>query len=151
MPQHGSRLREQMNDEAGQISSEHHDIEALRVGVATEMADGTWEEARAAFGRFEAALAAHMAREEGDWFPALRRLQRGLGTELASLEKEHAALREEVRAIQKRLEAREREAASRRFDELVAALAAHDGREERLLGRALGAANERGGPGQRSA
>jgi hypothetical protein len=131
--QPGLALR--MRREARVISAQHRQLDEFHGHVAAALERAEADAARAAFARFADALEAHLALEDGLYFPALRGLRPSLGPELATLEDEHQRLRESLAVTARPIEAGECAAASQALERLASAMADHEGREEMLLAR----------------
>lgn len=138
-------LEHRMGREARRISGQHRQLDEFYAMVETRLQDRDAEGAALAFQRFRDALEAHFSLEDGLYFPALHGMRPELEEPLARLVREHGELRAQVEVVHARLGGRDLDAAAMRLDELVRALARHEGEEERLLA-GLGPARGTGGP-----
>jgi hypothetical protein len=109
------------------ISAQHRQLDHFYLRVASALEAARIETARAAFARFSDALEAHLALEDGLYFPALRGLRPELAEHLDRLEDEHQRLRERLGRVARGALDRER------LEGLADELADHEGREEALL------------------
>jgi hypothetical protein len=133
-----------MQRERRVISSQHRQLDDFTLRLAAALDSGDAGHARAAFQRFSDALEAHLALEDGLYFPALRGLRPSLSRDLESLADEHRGLRERVARLAQLVEAGRCEACLPSLERLAGDLADHEGREEGLLASPQ---NERpGGP-----
>lgn len=78
---------------ARKVATQHHLIESLLRGLRAAVDDRDAERARARRTSVARALDAHFVLEEEHYFPSLREVRPELGSELASLVEEHAAMR----------------------------------------------------------
>jgi hypothetical protein len=135
LEQPGLRLR--MSHEARRISSQHRQLDSLFALVADAVTRGAPREARDAFVRFGDALDAHVSLEDELYFPALRGLRPALADDLAALEQEHRAFREQTDALRRLFDtAYDSESLARceaPLERLVSAVENHEGREELLI------------------
>jgi len=122
-----------MQRERRVISAQHRQLDDFYVRLASALDGGDLAEASKAFWRFSDALEAHLALEDGLYFPALRGLAPALAGDLDVLCDEHQALRERLSAVARQLEVGACEACVRPLERLVGDLAEHEGREEGLL------------------
>jgi hypothetical protein len=129
--QPGLALR--MRRESRVISSQHRQLDGFYERVAEALERDEPETARASFARFADALEAHLALEDGLYFPALRGLLPRLAGDLEALCDEHQLLREQLAEVARLIDAGSCAACVRPLDRLVGDLAEHEGREEGLL------------------
>ena len=115
------------------ISAQHRQLDVLYLQVSTALHGGESERARAAFTRFSDALEAHLALEDGLYFPALRGLRPGLAGDLEGLCDEHQQLRETLARVAHSIESDACETCARLLHQFAGDLAEHEGREEGLL------------------
>ena len=115
------------------ISAQHRQLDDFYQRVAAALDGRESETARNAFARFCDALEAHLALEDGLYFPALRGLRPALGGDLERLEGEHQQLREQLAGVARSLERDACEPCARLLERLGDELAEHEGREEALL------------------
>ena len=99
--------------------------------VLDSLSAGQARRARSEFLRLHDALEAHFVVEERMHFPALHGLRPDLDAELAEFVEEHKTFRTALDAIASTLERRDLARAGKALDQLVARLAAHEGREEK--------------------
>ena len=95
--QPGLALR--MQRETRVISAQHRQLDDFYLRVASAVHGDQPDAARAAFARFADALEAHLALEDGLYFPALRGLRPALGRDLEALCDEHQQLREGLAGV----------------------------------------------------
>jgi hypothetical protein len=131
--QPGLALR--MRREARVISAQHRQLDDFHLRVACALARREADAASKAFARFTDALEAHLALEDGLYFPALRGLRPALAPALSALEDEHWQLRASLASAARPIEAGDCAAGAAALERLAAALADHEGREEALLAR----------------
>jgi hypothetical protein len=124
-----------MRREARVISAQHRQLDELHLHVHTALERGDAAAARMAFARFADACEAHLALEDGLYFPALRGLRPALAPELSALEDEHQQLRESLASAAHPVEAGDCAAAAPALERFAGALSEHEGREEALLAR----------------
>jgi hypothetical protein len=129
--QPGLALR--MQREARVISAQHRQLDDFYLRVSSALHAGDSERARAAFARFTDALEAHLALEDGLYFPALRGLAPALERDLEALGDEHQRLREQLASVARAIESADCEPCARLLGQLAGDLAEHEGREEGLL------------------
>ena len=129
--QPGLALRVQRG--ARTISAQHRQLDDFYLRVAAALDGGEAESARAAFARFCDALEAHLALEDGLYFPALRSLRPALERDLDPLEGEPQQLRERLAQVARSLESDDCPRCARLLEQLAGDLAEHEGREEGLL------------------
>jgi hypothetical protein len=122
-----------MQRERRVISQQHRQLDDFHVRLAAALDAGDAPGAQAAFYRFSDALEAHLALEDGLYFPALRGLRPALERDLEALSDEHQQLRECLVGLAKLVEAGRCEACLRPLEQLAGDLADHEGREEGLL------------------
>ncbi len=122
-----------MQRETRVISAQHRQLDDFYVRVAAAIDADAPEAARAAFTRFADALEAHLALEDGLYFPALRGLRPALARDLDTFCEEHQRLRASVAGVARLLEHGACAACARPFERLAGDLAEHEGREEGLL------------------
>jgi hypothetical protein len=125
------------------ISAQHRQLDVLYLQVDTALLAGESERARAAFTRFADALEAHLALEDGLYFPALHGLRPALEGDLERLCDEHQQLREQLSRIERAIEGGACEPCARLLHQFAGDLAEHEGREEGLL-----ASIQKGGNGR---
>jgi hypothetical protein len=130
-PEPGLALR--MQRERRVISAQHRQLDDFALRLAAALDAGEPPAAQAAFLRFSDALEAHLALEDGLYFPALRGLRPTLEPDLEALSDEHQALRESLVGLARLVEAGRCEACVRPLEQLAGDLAEHEGREEGLL------------------
>jgi hypothetical protein len=138
--QPGLALR--MQRETRVISKQHRQLDDFYRRVAGALHEGELAKARAAFARFSDALEAHLALEDGLYFPALRGLRPALERDLEALSDEHQKLRERLAQVGRALDRDGCEACAGLFGQFAGDLAEHEGREEGLL-----ASLQKGGTG----
>ena len=129
--QPGLALR--MQRETRVISAQHRQLDDFYLRVSTALHAGESERARAAFARFADALEAHLALEDGLYFPALRGLVPALERDLERLCDEHQQLREHLAQVARSIEREACEPCARLLERFAGDLAEHEGREEGLL------------------
>jgi hemerythrin-like domain-containing protein len=122
-----------MQRERRVISSQHRQLDDFTLRLAAALDAGEATDARAAFQRFSDALEAHLALEDGLYFPALRQLRPNLETALESLSDEHEALRERLTKLARLVESGRCDACLGPLERFAGQLADHEGREEGLL------------------
>jgi hemerythrin-like domain-containing protein len=122
-----------MQREQRVISSQHRQLDQFTSRLASALDSGEAAEARAAFQRFSDALEAHLALEDGLYFPALRGLRPALERELETLTDEHHDLRERLARLAGLIESGRCEACLAPLERLANELADHEVREEGLL------------------
>jgi hypothetical protein len=130
-PEPGLTLR--MQREGRVISSQHRQLDDFTLRLAAALDAGEAPAAQAAFRRFSDALEAHLALEDGLYFPALRGLRPALEADLEALSDEHQALRQSLVGLAQLVEAGRCAACQRPLEQLAGDLAEHEGREEGLL------------------
>jgi hypothetical protein len=130
-PEPGLALR--MQRERRVISAQHRQLDDFTLRLAAALDAGEAPAAQAAFLRFSDALEAHLALEDGLYFPALRGLRPSLAPDLVALGDEHQALRERLARLARLVAAGRCEACVRPLERLAGDLAEHEGREEGLL------------------
>jgi len=130
-PEPGLTLR--MKRERRVLSAQHRQLDDFCARLAAALDAGEAPAALAAFRRFSDALEAHLALEDGLYFPALRGLRPALEPDLEALRDEHAALRERLADLGHLVEAGRCEACLWSLGQLAGDLAEHEGREEGLL------------------
>ncbi len=128
-------LRPRMGREARRISSQHRQLDTLFELLQGALIRRAAEDARASFTRFCDALDAHFSLEDGFYFPAVHGMHPQLQAQLSALSEEHAGFRAELEALGPVLEGGAFEDAGRRLEALAERLAAHEEREEALVGR----------------
>jgi hypothetical protein len=130
-PEPGLALR--MQRERRVISAQHRQLDDFALRLAAALDAGEPPAAQAAFLRFSDALEAHLALEDGLYFPALRGLRPTLEPDLEALSDEHQTLRESLVGLARLVEAGRCEACVKPLERLAGDLAEHEGREEGLL------------------
>jgi len=115
------------------ISAQHRQLDDFYLRVAGALDGGEAERAQAAFARFCDALEAHLALEDGLYFPALRGLRPALSDILERLCDEHQRLREQLARVARSIENDACEVCAQLLERLAGDLAEHEGREEELL------------------
>ena len=136
-------LEFRMRRESRVISAQHRQLDEFYRRVAEALDGGQVEAARAAFTRFSDALEAHLALEDGLYFPALRGLRPALERDLELLCDEHQQLRDHLVRVARSVESGACEPCARLLQLLAGDLADHEGREEGLL-----ASIQKGGNGR---
>jgi hypothetical protein len=131
-----------MRREARVISLQHRALDEFYVRLAAAVDGEDADACRAAFARFADALEAHLALEDGLYFPALRGLRPSLGPDLEALCDEHQALRERLAELGLLVETGRCAECAQPLERLGGDIAEHEGREEGLL-----AAIQKGGTG----
>lgn len=129
--QPGLALR--MKREARVISAQHRQLDDFYARVADAVHGNQPEAARTAFARFADALEAHLALEDGLYFPALRGLRPSLGRDLEALCDEHQQLREGLARVGRLIDAGVCADCAPPLERLAGDIAEHEGREEGLL------------------
>jgi iron-sulfur cluster repair protein YtfE (RIC family) len=129
--QPGLALR--MQRERRVISAQHRQLDDFYHRVASAVHGDLPDAARAAFARFADALEAHLALEDGLYFPALRGLRPALGVDLEALCDEHQRLREALARLARLIEAGPCAPCAAPLERLAGDIAEHEGREEGLL------------------
>jgi iron-sulfur cluster repair protein YtfE (RIC family) len=129
--QPGLALR--MKREARVISAQHRQLDEFYARVAEAVHANQPEGARTAFARFADALEAHLALEDGLYFPALRGLRPSLGRDLEALSDEHQQLREGLARVARLVDAGVCADCAPPLERLAGDIAEHEGREEGLL------------------
>jgi hypothetical protein len=129
--QPGLALR--MQRERRVISAQHRQLDDFHAHVVAAIEGDRPDVARSAFARFADALEAHLALEDGLYFPALRGLRPALERDLEALCDEHERLRERLADVARRIEAGVCAECARPLDRLAGELADHERREELLL------------------
>jgi len=114
------------------ISAQHRQLDDFYLRVAAALEGGEAETARAALARFGDALEAHLALEDGLYFPALRGLRPELANDLERLCDEHQQLRERLARVARSIES-DLCGSAQLLEQLAGDLAEHEGREEGLL------------------
>ena len=122
-----------MQRERRVISAQHRQLDEFYVRLAAALDGVDLADASKAFWRFSDALEAHLALEDGLYFPALRGLEPALTRDLEALCDEHQALRGRQAAVGRQLDAGSCAECVRPLERLVGDLAEHEGREEGLL------------------
>jgi iron-sulfur cluster repair protein YtfE (RIC family) len=129
--QPGLALR--MQRERRVISAQHRQLDDFYHRVASAVHGDQPDAARAAFARFADALEAHLALEDGLYFPALRGLRPALGSDLEALCDEHQRLREALAGVARLIDAGTCAQCAAPLERLAGDIAEHEGREEGLL------------------
>ena len=132
-------LRRRVGIEARRISSQHRQLDQFYGMLAEALRRERPAEVRSAFQRFRDALEAHFTMEDEIHFPALHGLRPDLEPQLSALVTEHGAFREQLESLQGHFDRSELDPGAGLLDELVTRLAAHEGREEKLLADLPGA------------
>jgi hypothetical protein len=122
-----------MQREARVISAQHRQLDDFYARVVAALQQESARAARSAFARFADALEAHLALEDGLYFPALRGLRPALAPDLEALCDEHQQLRERLADVARRIDAGACAECARPLEGLADAMADHEMREERLL------------------
>jgi hypothetical protein len=130
-PQPGLALR--MQRERRVISAQHRQLDDFYARLAAALAARDAPATRAAFERFSDALEAHLALEDGFYFPALGGLRPALEPDLAALCAEHRSLRRRVLDVTRLIAAGDCERCVPALEQLAGELAEHEVREEGLL------------------
>ena len=115
------------------ISAQHRQLDDFYLRLATAVDEGDAGAARVAFARFCDALEAHLALEDGLYFPALRGLRPTLANDLERLCDEHQLLRERLARVAHSIESEAPGPCAPLLEQLAGELAEHEGREEGLL------------------
>ena len=115
------------------ISAQHRQLDDFYLRVAAALDGGELATARAAFARFCDALEAHLALEDGLYFPALRGLRPTLERDLAQLEDEHQRLRQQLAQLARSIERDDCPRCANLLERFAGDMAEHEGREEGLL------------------
>ena len=129
--QPGLALR--MRREVRVISAQHRQLDEFYARVADAVHGNQPDAARASFARFADGLEAHLALEDGLYFPALRGLRPALGPDLEALCDEHRQLRESLAGVARLFDAGVCADCARPLERLGGDIAEHEGREEGLL------------------
>ena len=131
---HQPGLALRMQREIRVIAAQHRQLDAFYARVAAAVHGDEPDEARTAFARFADALEAHFALEDGLYFPALCGLRPSFARHLESLSDEHQQIRERLAGVARLVEAGVCAECARPLEGLAGDIAAHEGREEELLG-----------------
>jgi hypothetical protein len=116
------------------ISAEHSRLSALFEETRAALLGGDGREvARAALGRFVAAVETHLVREESLYYPTIWALRPEFKSSLLGLIGSHPVLRLLLAAIAEALDAETLEDAKRCFDQFVDSYSQHEAAEEELL------------------
>jgi len=150
MAVHQRGLRRRVEIESRRIPAQHRQLDQLYGALIDALEHrGAQAAAAAAFRRFQDACRAHFAMEDEVYFPALHGLRPELDADLAALVEEHRALTATLEELEALFEAGRLAEAEEGLDRLVPRLAAHEGREERLLDGLRGGGEGRGAPSER--
>jgi len=122
-----------MQREARVISSQHRQLDDFYRRVADAVHGDQPDTARAVFARFADALEAHLALEDGLYFPALLGLRPSLARDLEALCDEHQQIRERLADVARLIDAGVCAECARPLERLAGDIAEHEGREEGLL------------------
>lgn len=126
-------LERRIDRESRRISNQHRQLDEFYAMVEASIAAGRARRARSEFVRFQDALEAHFQVEERIHFPAVHGFRPELDAELAELVEEHRGFRAQLSQIARYFEAEDLERSAAALDDLVVDLAAHEGREERMI------------------
>ena len=126
-------LKHRLAGEARRISSQHDQLNEFCARVAEALGDGDAAAVRAGFQRLHDALEAHFSMEDRVHFPALHGLRPELESEIMGLAEEHVGLRADMEDLDALFTAGRLEDAAPLFEDLIAALVAHERAEEKLL------------------
>jgi hemerythrin superfamily protein len=111
-----------------------HDVSSDHLlQLRTDVDRGHFVEAAPVFARFRAFLLQHQRVEETRLFPLLPEAAPGIAAVLAQLGRDHALIRVELEAMDRALEANDRQLFLRAFDRLGEVMAPHEALEERVL------------------
>lgn len=113
-----------------QIADQHRHLAALRDEIDAALSRGSPSDARRELNRYEIVLAAHFELEQSLFFPALHGLSPAHASGLEALEREHAGLLADLRAIGAGLAERTPDASREPFARWLARLRDHERREE---------------------
>jgi len=126
-------LRRRVGIEARRISSQHRQLDQFYGMLAEALRRERPADARSAFQRFRDALEAHFTMEDEIHFPALHGLRPDLEAQLSALVAEHRDFRQQLETLQGQFDRSELGPGAEVLDDFVTRLAAHEGREEKLL------------------
>ena len=140
MPGFDIGLQHRVKRMAQQTADQHRHLGALRREIDVAFERGALHDARSALKRFDVALAAHFDLEQGLFFPALHGLAPSRTNDLETLEREHAGLLGELRALAARIESVSAAASREALATWLAGLRDHEQREERLVSLISGGA-----------
>jgi nucleotide-binding universal stress UspA family protein len=127
-------LRYRMKRAARQIASQHRHIRSAFEAIREAAARGAAREVRTALAGLQSAVHAHFSLEEGVFFPAIHGLHPEYREALDTLSREHVRFAAELRRMAEGLEFSGLARFTSAFEALVSSLAAHEGREEELVG-----------------
>lgn len=132
MPAFDVGLQHRLRRLSQQIADQHRHLAGLRDEIEAALARGAASDARRELKRYETALAAHFELEQSLFFPALHGLSPAHASGLEALEREHAGLHADLRAIGAGVEERTPDASREPFKRWLARLRDHERREEIL-------------------
>lgn len=127
-------LRYRVKRVARQIASQHGHIHATFEAIRRVAALGAGQELRTALTHLQDAVDAHFSLEEDVFFPAIRGLDPASAEALRMLSREHGRFATEIRRIAAGLDLPDLLWFTRAFEEFASAMAAHEDREEELVG-----------------
>jgi len=133
MAVHQRGLRRRVEIESRRIPAQHRQLDQLYGALVDALEHRGVQAGAAAFRRFQDACRAHFAMEDEVYFPALHGLRPELDADLATLVEEHRAFEATLEELEALFAAGRLAEAEQELDRLVPRLAAHEGREERLL------------------
>jgi iron-sulfur cluster repair protein YtfE (RIC family) len=126
-------LRYRVRRVARQIAEQHKHMHELVREFEQALADRLPHKLKDVLLRFHRAMDAHFALEDGVFFPALHGLHPEQRNELEELSRQHQNFAVEVERLYQRLEEGSLERFGTAFHELLAGLASHESREEKLV------------------
>ncbi len=138
-------LRFRLKRAARQTAEQHAHIHEILRDFEEAVAERDRERLVEVFGLYRSALAAHFRLEEEVFFPALHGLHPEHAEELEDLASQHIDMAADLDELGARVETAPIEAFAGRLRALVAEMARHEQREERLV-KSLMRAPEPGGP-----
>lgn len=115
------------------LTTEHRDCDRLLEPAEDHARQGDWQAAARAFAAFDAAFAAHLAREESVLFPALESVAGGPLAPVEVMRGEHEAMEELMVRIREGLAARDVDEFTGSLDTLMLLIAQHNMKEEHVL------------------
>jgi nucleotide-binding universal stress UspA family protein len=127
-------LRYRVKRAARQIASQHRHIRSTFEAVREAAARGAARELRTALVGLQSAVRAHFSLEDDVLFPALHGLRPEYAGALEKLSREHARFVAELRRMAEGLEISDLARFASALEALASSLAAHEGREEKLVG-----------------
>lgn len=132
-------LRHRLRRARKQIESQHEQLRTLHDALCTCCANARVDAVRAAADRLAAAIDAHFSMEDEVFFPALHGLHRESESDLKALIGEHARYRKQFAELCEGLRSDSIDDFEKSYRALAAAMAEHEGREERLVASLIGA------------